>query len=173
MGSEMCIRDSIQSQRDVGTRVEIDLSFDVDQSYEAAARQTEQEERIDLTGVRVLLVEDNDLNAEIAQTMLEDEGAQVTVAENGKRAVERFQSSLPGTFDAILMDVMMPVMDGLTATRAIRAGENPLGQTIPILAMTANAFADDRQKTKDAGMNGHLAKPIDMDQLRLVLEKWL
>ena len=116
-------------------------------------------------GLGRLLVEDNDLNAEIAQTMLEDEGAQVTVAENGKRAVERFQSSLPGTFDAILMDVMMPVMDGLTATRAIRALDRPAAATVPILAMTANAFKENAEKCFAAGMNAHLTKPLRPEEM--------
>lgn len=104
----------IQSQRDVGTRVEVTLTFDVDRNYEAAARQTEQEERIDLTGVRVLLVEDNDLNMECARFTLERVGMEV-------KAVDAFAQSDPGQFDLILMDVMMPVLDGLGATRAIRA----------------------------------------------------
>ena len=123
------------------------------------------EEAKSIRGLCLLLVEDNDLNAEIAQTMLEDEGAQVTVAENGKRAVERFQSSLPGTFDAILMDVMMPVMDGLTATRAIRALDRPDAATVPILAMTANAFKENAEKCFAAGMNAHLTKPLRPEEM--------
>ena len=123
------------------------------------------EEAKSIRGLCLLLVEDNDLNAEIAQTMLEDEGAQVTVAENGKRAVERFQSSLPGTFDAILMDVMMPVMDGLTATRAIRALDRPDAATVPILAMTANAFKENAEKCFAARMNAHLTKPLRPEEM--------
>lgn len=122
-----------------------------------------------IRGLCLLLVEDNDLNAEIAQTMLEDEGAQVTTAANGKRAVERFQSSPPGTFDAILMDVMMPVMDGLAATRAIRALPRKDAQRVPIIAMTANAFVEDAQKSMQAGMNAHLAKPLDIHKTIAVI----
>ena len=140
------------------------LSFEIAPEPEQPA-QPAAEGVQSIQGLRLLLVEDNDLNAEIAQTMLEDEGAQVTVAENGKRAVERFQSSLPGTFDAILMDVMMPVMDGLTATRAIRALDRPDAATVPILAMTANAFKENAEKCFAAGMNAHLTKPLRPEEM--------
>ena len=156
----------IQSQRDVGTRVEIDLSFDVDQSYEAAARQTEQEERIDLTGVRVLLVEDNDLNMECARFTLERVGMEV-------KAVDAFAQSDPGQFDLILMDVMMPVLDGLGATRAIRAMDRPDASAVPIFAMTANAFPEDMALSRHAGMNEHLSKPLRENELLKTIRRYV
>ena len=156
----------IQSQRDVGTRVEVTLTFDVDQSYEAAARQTEQEERIDLTGVRVLLVEDNDLNMERARFTLEQVGMEV-------KAVDAFAQSDPGQFDLILMDVMMPVLDGLGATRAIRAMDLPDASAVPIFAMTANAFPEDMALSRHAGMNEHLSKPLRENELLKTIRRYV
>ena len=156
----------VTSREGVGSTFAITLPFEI-----APEQQPERpdepaaEEAKSIRGLCLLLVEDNDLNAEIAQTMLEDEGAQVTTAANGKQAVERFQSSLPGTFDAILMDVMMPVMDGLTATRAIRALDRPDAATVPILAMTANAFKENAEKCFAAGMNAHLTKPLRPEEM--------
>lgn len=124
-------------------------------------------------GRRILLVEDNAMNREIAVEILSETGVAVDTAENGQIAVNLVKDAPAGTCDLIFMDMQMPVMDGCTAAEHIRALKREDAKTLPIIAMTANAFADDRQKTKDAGMNGHLAKPIDMDQLRLVLEKWL
>ncbi|WP_321006847.1 response regulator [Hungatella sp.] len=124
-------------------------------------------------GKRILLVEDNDLNQEIASEMLETLGITVEVAGNGKAALERFMESPPGYYDLIFMDMQMPVMDGCTSTRKIRAIERDDAKSIPIIAMTANAFADDRQKTAEAGMNEHLAKPINMEQLKRALDQWL
>ena len=150
----------------VGSTFVITLPFEIaPEQQPERPDESAAEEAKSIRGLCLLLVEDNDLNAEIAQTMLEDEGAQVTVAENGKRAVERFQSSLPGTFDAILMDVMMPVMDGLTATRAIRALDRPDAATVPILAMTANAFKENAEKCFAAGMNAHLTKPLRPEEM--------
>lgn len=124
-------------------------------------------------GRRILPVEDNAMNREIAVEILSETGVAVDTAENGQIAVNLVKDAPAGTYDLIFMDMQMPVMDGCTAAEHIRALKREDAKTLPIIAMTANAFADDRQKTKDAGMNGHLAKPIDMDQLRLVLEKWL
>ena len=124
-------------------------------------------------GKRFLLVEDNELNREIVVEILSDAGALVDVAENGKIAVEKVAQSKEGSYDLIFMDMQMPVMDGCTATMKIRSLEREDVKTMPIIAMTANAFADDRQKTRAAGMNGHLAKPIDMEQLQILLQKWL
>lgn len=117
-------------------------------------------------GLHLLLAEDNELNAEIAQTLLEDSGARITVVHDGRQAVEMFRSNAAGTFDAILMDIMMPVMNGYEATKAIRSLERPDAKSIPIIAMTANAFAEDAKKCLAAGMNAHLAKPLDIEKVK-------
>ena len=104
---------------------------------------------------------------------MSDEGANLTVAEDGLQAVRMFQEKPEGYFDAILMDIMMPVMDGITATKIIRSLKHPDAETIPIIAMTANAFAEDVQLAKNTGMNEHIAKPLDMNKLNDVLENWL
>ena len=122
-----------------------------------------------LRGKRFLCAEDNLLNAEILEAILDMHGAACTIYPNGQKLVEAFQSVKPGEYDAILMDVQMPVMNGLEATRAIRAGENPLGQTIPILAMTANAFTEDIQACLDAGMDAHVSKPLEISVLERTL----
>ena len=119
-----------------------------------------------IAGRRLLVAEDNELNREIAVTLLEEQGAAITTAENGREAVELFQNAPQGTFDAVLMDVMMPEMNGLEATRAIRAFEHcPPESGIPIIAMTANVFADDVKACLEAGMNSHVGKPLDMQVL--------
>ncbi|WP_164516815.1 response regulator [Clostridium transplantifaecale] len=125
------------------------------------------------TDRRILLVEDNVLNQEIAAELLRMMGVMVDIADNGKAALEQIQESPPGYYDLIFMDMQMPVMDGCTSTKAIRALNREDAKTIPIIAMTANAFADDRQKTAESGMNEHLAKPIDPRQLKKTLERWL
>ena len=117
------------------------------------------------SGKRVLLVEDNQINTEVAKMLLEDRGFAVDTAENGLRAMEVFSKSEDGYYDAILMDIRMPLMDGLTAAANIRHLSNKDARTIPIIAMTANAFDDDIAKSKAAGMNAHLAKPIEPDRL--------
>lgn len=119
----------------------------------------------DFTGKRLLLAEDNEINREIASVLLQERGALIEEAENGKLAVECFEASAYRYYDAILMDIMMPVMNGYEAAREIRASEHPQGKTIPIVAMTANAFAEDVKASKDAGMNAHIAKPVDVDVL--------
>ena len=127
----------------------------------------------DLSGRRVLLVEDNELNREIAVELLQMYGIAVEEAENGKIAVERFEKSAPGYYDAILMDIQMPVMDGYQATQAIRSLRSADAGSIPILALTANAFATDAGKAKNAGMNEHITKPINLDILFTALLKWI
>ena len=116
-----------------------------------------------------MLVEDNELNAEIAEFMLTENGAKVEIVNNGLEAVQHFEASEPGTYDVILMDVMMPVMDGLTATKTIRSLERQDAKTIPIIAMTANAFREDKEKCLAAGMNAHLAKPIKIENIKRIL----
>ena len=126
----------------------------------------------DYTGKRILLVEDNELNREIAGEILQMTGAEVETAENGKIAVEKVEASPKGSYDLIFMDIQMPVMNGYEATAAIRSLPGAKGK-LPIVAMTANAFAEDVQLAKNTGMNGHIAKPLDMNKLNDVLESWL
>ena len=120
-------------------------------------------------GKHVLLVEDNELNAKIVQLMLTDAGAEVTLVSDGKQAVDLFAQKPQGTFDAILTDVMMPVMDGLTEARTIRALKRPDAKTIPVIAMTANASREDEEKCLEAGMNAHIAKPLDVQRVKKVI----
>ena len=130
-----------------------------------SSRSAREEAAPDIQGLRILLVEDNEINAEIAEMLLRNEGAEVLIAHDGRQALERFRDTAEGTFDAILMDVMMPVMDGLEATRANRALERADAGSISIIAMTANAFQEDAQECLKAGMNALLSKPLDMDKL--------
>ena len=125
---------------------------------------------ISFKGLRALVVEDNELNAEIAKTVLEDDGALVTRVGDGQQAVELFKEKPTGTFDAILMDLMMPVMDGYTATRKIRELERSDAKTVPIIAMTANAFQEDAEKCIAVGMNAHLAKPLDIEKMKKTIK---
>ncbi len=127
----------------------------------------------DYTGYRVLLVDDNELNCEIASEILGMTNMEVETAENGREAVEKFSSSAPGYYDMIFMDVQMPVMNGYEATRAIRALPHADAKKISIVAMTANAFAEDVRSAEESGMNGHIAKPLDLDRLFEVLNKWI
>lgn len=123
-----------------------------------------------LAGMKLLCAEDNALNAEILKSILELWNVSCDIYPNGKELCDAFASARPGDYDLILMDIQMPVMNGYEATRTIRNSSNPLGQTIPIIAMTANAFADDVQQSLDAGMNAHLSKPIDIDKLYQTLQ---
>ena len=122
-------------------------------------------EQADIRGLNLLVAEDNQLNAEIIQTLLTDDGANVTVVEDGQRAVDQFKNAPQGTFDAILMDIMMPVMDGLSATKEIRSIKRDDAAQIP----TANAFEEDAKKCFAAGMNAHLAKPFQIDKVEKTL----
>ena len=127
----------------------------------------------DISGMHILLAEDNELNAEIATMFLEENGATVDHAEDGLQALEKFENNPEGTYDAILMDLRMPNMNGLEASEAIRSLKRLDAVRIPIIAMTADAFAEDAQKCLEAGMNTHLAKPIDIEQLKRTLVKWV
>lgn len=153
-----------ESEVGVGTTFTVTIPFKINKvAYRVSEGKDVDEETIE--GMRILLVEDNELNMEIAKTILEDAGAIITGAENGRVAVELFSEKRAGSFDAILMDVMMPEMDGYTATEKIRQLSKADANTIPIIAMTANAFAEDIAKAKEAGMNEHLSKPLQVDKL--------
>lgn len=161
----------VESRLGIGTKFTVDLSFDIASKEEVYGSQdTIKSSAIHtIKGKRILLVEDNELNAEIAKTVLEEVGALITRAENGQQAVELFKEKPAGTFDAILMDLMMPVMDGYTATRTIRSLERSDAKTIPIIAMTANAFQEDAEKCIAVGMNAHLAKPLDIEKMMITI----
>ena len=133
----------------------------------------ETEDNVSLEGLRFLAAEDNEINAEILTEILSIEGASCVIAENGKQVLERFKESEEGEFDAILMDVQMPVMNGYDATRAIRTLARGDAGRIPIIAMTANAFAEDEKEALSAGMNVHLAKPIDVGMLKQVIREYV
>ena len=165
----------VESRQGIGTKFTIDLSFDIALKEEVyGSEDTIESSAIHtIKGKRILLVEDNELNAEIAKTVLEDVGALITRAENGQQALELFKEKPAGTFDVILMDLMMPVMDGYTATRKIRELERSDAKTVPIIAMTANAFEEDKKMALASGMNDHVAKPIDMNVLLPTIMKYM
>ena len=167
---------SVESAPGRGTRFEVVLEFPIDTETDHAqkvqALPEETEEASPLSGMRFLCAEDNAINAEILEMLLEAKGASCTICPNGQEIVDAFASVKPGEYDMILMDVQMPVMDGLEATRRIRNGENPLGRSIPILAMTANAFLEDMQKSKEAGMDEHLSKPMDITALEHTVKRF-
>ena len=161
-----------ESKEGAGTTFVIKIPFKIDQD----ADEREEQEDVSgksIKGLHILLVEDNDLNMEIAEFMLQNEGAAVSKAWNGQEAVEIFRNSVPGEFDAILMDIMMPVMNGYEATKMIRSMDREDAKVIPIIAMTANAFTEDRLRVKEAGMNEHIAKPIDIKLLVKVIHEFV
>ncbi|UWO14742.1 response regulator [Blautia obeum ATCC 29174] len=161
---------TVESKLGEGSCFTVILPFKIDTN----ARPEEKEDfNADISGVRILLVEDNELNAEIAEFMLTENGAKVETVKNGLEAVQHFEASEPGTYDVILMDIMMPVMDGLTATKTIRSLERQDAKTIPIIAMTANAFREDAEKCMEAGMNAHLAKPLDDEKIKQTISEEL
>jgi len=157
-----------ESELNVGTKFIVELPVEIDPK--AKTKKTEQKAEVKLEGMKVLVVEDNELNLEIAQVILEEQGVIVSSAENGQLAVDAFEKNPAGTYDVILMDIMMPVMDGITATKTIRSLDRADAKTIPILAMTANSYEEDVRRTKEAGMNAHLSKPINLDILLKTLE---
>lgn len=154
----------VKSEQNVGTTFTVTIPFEI-APQEAVSEVTDDSAVTSIRGVKILLAEDNDLNLEIVTELLEQQGAIITPARNGKEAVTIFENNAPGTFDVILMDIMMPVMDGLEACRTIRSLNRPDASTIPVIALTANAFFEDAKKCLDAGMNAHLTKPIDMKKM--------
>ena len=159
------------SREGEGTTFRITLPFRIDSSGQMPQQETAPAVSDALRGMRILLAEDNELNMEIAEFMLQSAGAEVTKAHDGREAVELFRMSPSGHFDVILMDVMMPVLDGYQATGIIRASDRP-DTGVPIIAMTANAFVEDRQRAREAGMTEHLAKPLDQAMLVRTLQRW-
>ena len=157
----------VESRQGEGTTFTVQLEFDLNPAEPPAA--TDAQPLTDISGMRVLVAEDNDLNLEIARCMLQDAGVKTAEARNGREAVEKFAASEEGAFDAILMDVMMPVMDGMQAARAIRALPRQDAADVPIIAMTANAFAEDQSRARDCGMTKYLTKPVDPAKLRAAL----
>ena len=155
----------LKSAKDQGSVFTIDLTFDADPAAGRSGQYNQTSNDASLKGMRVLLAEDNDLNIEVASFMLEQQGITVECARDGQEALEKFKASATGYYDMILMDVMMPVMDGIEAARSIRLLPRPDAQVIPIIAVTANAFADDVQASSEAGMNGHISKPLEADKL--------
>ncbi len=156
---------AVDSRTGKGSVVQIALPLRVDRARGSRSEEADREERADIAGMHVLLVEDNEINCEIVEFMLRDAGAQVATANDGKAAVDAFQASGPGRFDCILMDLMMPVMSGYEAARVIRGLDRADAGTVPIIALSANAFEEDVALAKDAGMNEHLAKPVDVQRM--------
>lgn len=161
MGSNI----QLESEPGEGSTFSFSISLKLGENMEEEVK----EEEISFKGCRILVVEDNELNAEIAMTLLEERDFAVDCVYNGAEAVERIRTTVPGTYDVILMDIMMPVMDGLEATRTIRSMEREDCHKIPIVAMSANAFDDDLRKSVECGMNGHLSKPVEVDKLYRML----
>lgn len=167
----------VESEEGIGSTFEVIFEFRIDKEKEKSSPAQPRKNEINsgesdiLKGKRFLCAEDKELNAEILKALLEMEGAECEICTNGEEIVERFADVREGEFDAILMDVQMPLMNGYEAARAIRSGTNPLGRTIPVVAMTANAFADDIQQSLVAGMNAHISKPMDMGVLRKTVVK--
>ena len=161
-----------ESTEGVGTTFVIRIPFKIDPDVDKREEQTDVSEK-SIKGLHILLVEDNELNMEIAEFMLQNEGAEVTKAWNGQEAVELFRKSEPGELDVILMDIMMPVMNGYEATKMIRSLDREAAKEIPIIAMTANAFTEDRIRAKEAGMDEHISKPVDVELLIKIIHRFV
>ena len=161
---------TFESEKGVGTTFVIRVPFKIDLDADKREEQTDASEK-SIKGLHILLAEDNELNMEITEFVLQNEGADLTKAWDGQEAVELFRNSEPGEFDVILMDIMMPVMDGYEAAKMIRFLDREDAKEIPIIAMTANAFTEDRIKAKAAGMDEHVAKPVDVELLIKVIHK--
>ncbi len=161
---------SFESEEGVGTKFVIRFPFKIDMEADKRKEENDISEK-SITGLHILLAEDNELNMEIAEFMLQNKGAEVTKAWNGQEAVELFSKSKPNEFDVIIMDIMMPVMNGYEAAKLIRALDREDARVIPIIAMTANAFTEDRIRAKEAGMDEHISKPVDVKLLLKVIHK--
>ena len=161
---------TFESEEGAGTTFVIRVPFRID-TDRSGRMETGERQEASIRGMHILLAEDNELNMEIAEFLLQNEGAVVTKAWNGQEAVELFEKSRPGEFDVILMDIMMPVMNGHEAVKRIRSLDREDANVIPVIAMTANAFTEDRLKAKEAGMNEHIAKPVDVELLVKVIHK--
>ena len=162
----------LKSEKNVGSTFTLILPFTIDEHQPSASAETATDTPADLTDLHILVVEDNELNLEIAVFSLEAAGLNVSTAINGLEAVRLFEKSKPYEYDIILMDIMMPVMNGLDAAKAIRELSRPDAPTVPIIALSANAFAEDIQKSKNAGINEHLAKPLEMDKVLKVIASY-
>ena len=162
----------LKSEKNVGSTFTLILPFTIDEHQPSASAETATDTPADLTDLHILVVEDNELNLEIAVFSLEAAGLNVSTAINGLEAVRLFEKSKPYEYDIILMDIMMPVMNGLDAAKAIRGLSRPDAPTVPIIALSANAFAEDIQKSKNAGINEHLAKPLEMDKVLKVIASY-
>ena len=162
----------VSSKLGEGTKFTIIIPFRLAEDVPQQTKETDNGVAAQLEGLHLLLVEDNELNAEIAQTLLKDRGFQTDLAVNGQQALDLFKENPPETFDAILMDIMMPVMDGISAARAIRSLDRSDAKKIPIIAMTANTFDEDVEQCINAGMNAHLSKPLQIEQLMAALGKY-
>lgn len=164
---------AVESKKGVGSTFTVEIPMELPEQV----IQSEQKQHLhrDLTGIHVLMAEDNDLNAELATIILEEAGMTVTRASDGKEVVDLFKNHPRGTYDLILMDIMMPNMDGHQAAKAIRALgiERPDAVTIPIIALSANAFIDDIQASLNSGMNDHISKPINMEELIDTITKYI
>mgnify|MGYP002560793881 FL=1 len=161
---------TFESEKGVGTTFVIRVPFKIDLDADKREEQKDVSEK-SIKGLHILLAEDNELNMEIAEFVLQNEGAEVTKAWNGQETVERFRNSEPGEFDVILMDIMMPVMNGYETAKMIRSLDREDAKTIPVIAMTANAFTEDRRRAKEAGMDEHISKPVDVKSLIKVIRK--
>lgn len=162
----------LKSEKNVGSTFTLILPFTIDEYQPSASAETATDTPADLTDLHILVVEDNELNLEIAVFSLEAAGLNVSTAINGLEAVRLFEKSKPYEYDIILMDIMMPVMNGLDAAKTIRGLSRPDATTVPIIALSANAFAEDIQKSKNAGINEHLAKPLEMDKVLKVIASY-
>ena len=162
---------TVDSQLGQGSVVQIILPVRVDGTWSGRPVDEDRDVPDSLAGMHVLLVEDNQINCEIVEYILRDAGAEVVTANDGRAAVDAFEASSPGTFDCILMDLMMPVMSGYEAAWVIRSLDRPDAKSVPIIALSANAFEEDVALAKDAGMDAHLAKPVDIRKMFQVMNR--